>query len=180
MLPDVVLVCLHDADTREAGIVEGPVMAAPTKSVQPVDHLRFEVCEVRIRHAGNVARQLTGYAVDFAPFIPPPLTLTVGFGNGRRLGKDPERAVLDNPVYTFDISDHIVVQHSHNVPALFNGNRGHVGAAPQALFFAGEAYVDDAGREFVRRQYAGRLNDTGHPGCVVVGAGGIFLGIRAG
>ncbi len=66
MLPVVVLVGLHDAHAREAGVVEGPVVAAAPETVEPVDHHGVEIGEVVIGDAIDVAGELARWSVDLA------------------------------------------------------------------------------------------------------------------
>jgi hypothetical protein len=135
VLADVVLVRFHDADAREAGVVERPVVSAPAEAVQPVDHLGVQVGEMRVRHAGHVAGQLPGHPVHFTALGAASGTVTVRFRHRRGLGEHPEGAVVDHAIDAFDVADHVVVEDAHDVPAFLHSPGRQMGAAPQTLFF---------------------------------------------
>ncbi len=172
MLAPVVLVGLHDADAGEARVVERAVVAAAPEAVQPVDQHRLEVRNVKVRHPGHVAGQLAGHAIDLAAHAAPRPPRLLGLGDRRRLGEHPVDIVADHAVDALDVSDHVVVQHRFDVPALAHRHRRHVAPAEEALLLAGEAGEDERGGEGTRvpAQHPRGLHRARHAARVVIGA----------
>ena len=70
----------------------------------------------------------------------------------------------------FDVADHVVVEHSLDVPAFRFGDLSHVLATEKPLFLPGQTGKDDAGSESVLAEDPCRFDGSGHAAGVVVRA----------
>src|SRR5690606_14929967 len=144
MLPGVVSMGFHNAYCGKASIVEGFMMPATTKPVQAVYHHGVHFRHVLRCGFVYIARQLSGYSVYFATVVAPHLAFAFGFGGRHRFREDAEGTVVNNAVYAFYVSNHVVVKHSDNLPVVFLGIFCQSGTAKKALFFSGKSYIHNA------------------------------------
>ncbi len=77
-------------------------------------------------------------------------------------------------------ADDVVVEHGLELPVLGLGELGEVGAAVEALLFAGDGDEDDGGGELELGEDAGGFEGDGDAAGVVVGAGGGVVGVGVG
>ena len=170
MLTVVVLVGLHDTDPGEARIVERPVVTAAPEPVQPVDHHDIQVGDVPVAHHFHVPGKIAGRRVHLTAGEAPHACLTLGLYGAGPLGEDACRRVVHDPRDTFDVADHVVVEHPRDPPPLVERERREVLPPNQALLLPRERGVHDRSGELADAQDARSFQDTGHAGRVVVGA----------
>ncbi len=65
MLLGVVLIGLHDPDSRKAGLIKGPMVSTASETVQPVNHHDVEVRNVSVRHFVDISGDIPRRRVDF-------------------------------------------------------------------------------------------------------------------
>ena len=66
MLLSVVLVGLHDPNSRKADLIKRPMVSASPETVQPVNHHDVEIWNISVRHFIDISSDIPRRRVDFA------------------------------------------------------------------------------------------------------------------
>ncbi|CAM5415112.1 hypothetical protein RLIN73S_02445 [Rhodanobacter lindaniclasticus] len=171
MLAGVVLVRLGDPHRRVAGLQERHLVAAAAEAVGAVDHAHIEVGQVLVGEAVDGARQVARGRVHLAAVVAAIVGLRRGLVGLGAFGEHPHRGVADHAVLAVAVADDVIVELGLDLPAMRHRVVGQHLAAVQALFLAGQRREHQGGAVVPCRQQSCCLDQSGHAGGVVVGAG---------
>ena len=119
MLAHIVFVCFHNSHSCKTQIVKRAVVASTTKSIQTINHHWIHFWHVGLYLFMNKTSQLSGVTIYFSPngSASPSKSFTfIGWGWFR---KNPEIAIANYAINPFNITNHVVVQDSNNLPIVF-------------------------------------------------------------
>ena len=117
MLPVVMFMGFHDADTGDAHGVEGTVVTAASETIKAVDHHNIEISEILIALGFHISGKIARGAIHFAARETAVASFFGGFIGARAFGEDPDRGIIRHPVNARDIGNHVIVQNAFNFPA---------------------------------------------------------------
>ena len=149
MLAVVVFVGFHDPHPGNAHRIKGPVMTAPAKPVQPVNHHHIQRGNIAVGAHINIAGQIARGRIHFTTGKAAHAGFFGRFHIPRTFGKHPRNGVVGNPINARDIADHVIIQHRLDPPAMIQRIFGNNLAAKQALFLARQSGINDRAGKFM-------------------------------
>ena len=84
----IVFMSFHDSNTRKAYLVERAMMSAAAEPIKAIDHHGVEIRDIVVRHLIDIAREISRWAINFAPGKSTGPGFFFGFNKARSFGKN--------------------------------------------------------------------------------------------